>query len=451
MEDIAPGLLEKIQKEFRENYESDEEIKKLLQELREHLAKHPEAYDYAGKVGSILADAFSKNLSSAVLPDGKMWYNIGNRIIPPALKEIYQYISDYVSEVQAQLNTAAGIGIKPVIAPMNKDRAKGIVDRLSGEEDFDKAAWILAEPIKTIARSIVDDSIQANAEFHGKAGMKPKIIRKSSGKCCEWCNRIAGTYHYPDVPKDVYRRHERCKCTVEYDPGNGKRQNVHTKQWKSEEEIYALRRNIGLEKKEQSFEEKLLEKGYANNDIDRIGTNEVNMSYIYSEQYKQKFNHISDNENLNAALHRGAVALLNEHKNSDTEGVYIFNAKNGKTVLKKTGEKNTLGVGLRDKDLRIIRNQSDIVGMHNHPTNLMPNGSDFVAAGYRGYDFGIVVTHDGRVFKYSVGEKVFQPQTLDRRIDKYKNMIYNSNIEDAYVRALNEYRKEYGISWQEIE
>ena len=55
MEDIAPGLLEKIQKEFRENYESDEEIKKLLQELREHLAKHPEAYDYAGKVGSILA------------------------------------------------------------------------------------------------------------------------------------------------------------------------------------------------------------------------------------------------------------------------------------------------------------------------------------------------------------------------------------------------------------
>lgn len=27
---------------------------------------------------------------------------------------------------------------------------------------------------------------------------------------------------YPDVPPDVYRRHERCRCTVLYDPADGK-------------------------------------------------------------------------------------------------------------------------------------------------------------------------------------------------------------------------------------
>lgn len=230
MEDIAPGLLEKIQKNFREMYESDEEIKELLEKLQGHMAKHPEAYTYAGKVGNILADAYSKNLSSSVLPEGKMWYNIGDRIIPTTLEEIYHHISKYVSEVQAQLNQMAGIGIKPIVPPENKDRVKGIIDRLSSENDFDKIAWILQEPIKTIARSIVDDSIEANAEFHGKAGMQPKIIRKSSGKCCEWCKRLENTYFYPNVPKEVYSRHENCNCTVEYDPGNGKRKNVHTKQ-----------------------------------------------------------------------------------------------------------------------------------------------------------------------------------------------------------------------------
>ncbi|CAG7589950.1 hypothetical protein PEPTYR26121_01104 [Peptoniphilus tyrrelliae] len=38
-------------------------------------------------------------------------------------------------------------------------------------------------------------------------------------------------YEYPDVPKDVYRRHQRCKCTVDYLPGDGRKQDVHTKKW----------------------------------------------------------------------------------------------------------------------------------------------------------------------------------------------------------------------------
>lgn len=33
----------------------------------------------------------------------------------------------------------------------------------------------------------------------------------------------SGKTTYPDVAKDVYRRHENCRCTVEYDPGGAKR------------------------------------------------------------------------------------------------------------------------------------------------------------------------------------------------------------------------------------
>lgn len=242
MEDIAPSLLQKIQNDFHKRYEKDSEVKALLDKLKSKTAKHTEAYTYAGKVGSILSDAYANNLSSAVLPEGKMWYNIGKRVIAPTLEENYKYISDYVSEVQAELNQAAGIGIKPIVPPENKDRAKGIIDRLSSEDDFDKVAWILKEPVKTIARSIVDDSIKANVEFHGKAGMQPKIIRKSSGKCCKWCNEVAGVYRYPDVPDDIYRRHKNCDCVVEYNPGNGKRQNVHTKQWRTQEESDKIER-----------------------------------------------------------------------------------------------------------------------------------------------------------------------------------------------------------------
>lgn len=93
----------------------------------------------------------------------------------------------------------------------------------------------------------------------------------------------------------------------------------------------------------------------------------------------------------------------------------------------------------------------EMIGIHNHPTNLLPNGSDFTAAGYRGYKYAIVVTHDGRIYKYSVGNRPFLPALLDSRIDKYCAKEYNSNTREAYEKALNEFRKEYGISWQEIE
>ena len=59
--------------------------------------------------------------------------------------------------------------------------------------------------------------------------MKPKVIRKESGNCCKWCKSLVGSYSYPDVPKDVYRRHQNCRCTVEYIPKKGVRQDVHTK------------------------------------------------------------------------------------------------------------------------------------------------------------------------------------------------------------------------------
>lgn len=40
-----------------------------------------------------------------------------------------------------------------------------------------------------------------------------------------------------------------------------------------------------------------------------------------------------------------------------------------------------VGVKLSEKQIAIIRNsKTQIIGLHNHPTNLIPNASDFVAA-----------------------------------------------------------------------
>lgn len=198
-------------------------------------------------------------------------------------------------------------------------------------------------------------------------------------------------------------------------------------------------------------ESRIMEKGTGASDIRRIGTSEVDSEHLRSLEYKSKFSGISSNSALNEALYNNAVKLLQEHAGGDTEGLIIVNSRTGRTILNKTGDKNALGVVLSKKDVDVIRNhKSGVVAIHNHPTNLYPTGSDFGTAGYRGYDFGVVATHDGRIFKYSTGNTPFRTSVIDRRVDKYASAPYNIDIEKAYEKALNEIREEYGISWQEI-
>lgn len=236
MNDIAPELLEKMQSAFKDNLDSNLKIRELYELVRGGKATYIDAEDFAYEVGSVLAKVFGENLSSAILPDGKMYYNIAERLLRPLLEENHSLVADVAARVQEALNQKAGIGIKAQSIPVNDDRIDGIINKVSSAEKYDDVAWVLDEPVKAFSQSVVDESLKANINFQGKAGLHPRVIRKAEHKCCEWCSRLEGEYDYPDVPHDVYRRHERCKCTVDYYPGDGRRQNVHTKQWKTVEE-----------------------------------------------------------------------------------------------------------------------------------------------------------------------------------------------------------------------
>jgi len=177
-----------------------------------------------------------------------MYFNIADRILNATLGENHRLISDVTAQVQKIMNQPAGIGIKPITPKLNQDKIDGLVNRISSEENFDDVAWILDEPVVNYSQSVVDDAVESNAEFQTKAGLSPKIIRTSTEHCCKWCEEVAGTYEYPNVPQDVFRRHERCRCTVDSLSGDWKRQNVHSKKWaiSTDEAQKEARKVIGL-------------------------------------------------------------------------------------------------------------------------------------------------------------------------------------------------------------
>lgn len=230
MEDIAPELLEQLRTRFSEKISINPKIRALYKRIQSGDANYADAEEYAYLVGEALSQTFRELLSSDVLPDGRMYYNIADRVIRPLLEEDHSLIADAARTVQTALNEKAGIGIKAQSVAVNTDRTDGIINKISSAENFNDIAWILDEPVKNFSMNVVDEILRANVDFQGRAGLRPRIIRKAERKCCEWCSQLAGEYDYP-VDREVYRRHERCRCTVEYDPGSGKRQNVWTKAW----------------------------------------------------------------------------------------------------------------------------------------------------------------------------------------------------------------------------
>lgn len=229
--DIVPKLLETIEREFYEKTLSSAKIKKALQSLKDNKATYEDANEFAIEIGEILSDVLRKNITIKILPDGKMYYNIADRILNPTMSKNYSLISDFTVDIQTELNHQAGLRIKGQKAKLNQDRIDGIIERLSAADNFDDIKWILDEPMVNFSQSVVDDTVKANAEFQSKAGLSPKIVRKPDNKPCKWCQSLVGEYSYPDVPQDVYRRHEYCKCTVEYKPDGPKKQDVWNKIW----------------------------------------------------------------------------------------------------------------------------------------------------------------------------------------------------------------------------
>lgn len=264
--DIAPELLEKIEKTFDDRIKNNQALKTLSAKLDKGEWGFLEAEHYALEVGKDLSSAFEKYLTVDSLPNGRMYYNIAEKIIPPMMYKEYELATDAAMEVVSLINERAGVRIAPQRPIIDENRVQGIVDKISDSEDFKSVQWLLGNPVQNFAVHCVDKTVETNALFQHRAGLRPRIKRDSGGKCCDWCAALDGMYEYPGVPRDIYMRHENCNCCVEYLPGDGSAQNVYAKTWR---DMDAVEERI-------AFSERAMDNDEARERVLRIGELEKN-------------------------------------------------------------------------------------------------------------------------------------------------------------------------------
>lgn len=229
--DIVPELLEAIQRDFQTACDAHVGIKDILQRIAGGTANQRDMHRYSTMVGEVLAEVLKKHFQLSDMPDEKLWWNIAERTIKPMLVNNHSLVISAAETVQKAIDKAEGIGLAPVKPKISGGRVKGILEAATKEGITQhQLTAVLDAPIVTISQSFYDDFIRENVRFREKAGMKPAVIRTLGGEGCAWCQNLKGIYvaGENDYPADLYRRHERCRCTVTF-TSNRKNQDVWSK------------------------------------------------------------------------------------------------------------------------------------------------------------------------------------------------------------------------------
>ena len=87
--DIVPSLLEEIQKQFDEEIKANEKIKSILTRQKQGVVDYTDSLSYAKELGVSLKKVIQENINEEMLPDGKKYYNIAQRLLEPMIKQNY--------------------------------------------------------------------------------------------------------------------------------------------------------------------------------------------------------------------------------------------------------------------------------------------------------------------------------------------------------------------------
>jgi hypothetical protein len=168
----------------------------------------------------------------------------------------------------------------------------------------------------------------------------------------------------------------------------------------------------------------------------------IDKKYIESSVYRRKFDNATNNTKLGKLLYDLAKEMLYARSGTRYESMCFIDGETTEIITKfdsmgklpeLTGADHELKVEYGDSVLHKLRGHNNIVTIHNHPNSTAPSAGDFNSAFKHGYTTCFVVTHNGRVFRYSSHEEISDSIYLTYW-DEFVSQGY-SNIE-AQIKAI---------------
>ena len=306
-----------------------------IQALEKKLSEGTITMKEGAELNDLRAKAFGRALSGSV-PGIERGSREGACV--GLLKDRCGDVDELALAAQKTALTRQGLNITPPTAPFEEDRARKIGRSLEDETVPDETIQRRARSAtETMLRSQYDRDMKRGAETCASAGLKTYIVRDADPGCCKWCSEAAGRYTYGEEPKDVYRRHDNCSCTVTYESGRG-RQNVWSKQnWSKEQEREYLRLRDEMAPKRLNARQAAELRGKARADFEDTADIERAINFLTGKGYlntvkdfEEQLQNVQNEmvKNILIMAKKGVQYEKSTERKSYIEGDIIYLAKN---------------------------------------------------------------------------------------------------------------------------
>ena len=145
------------------------------------------------------------------------------------------------------------------------------------------------------------------------------------------------------------------------------------------------------------------------------------------------FDRLGENEKMTRSIFQQAKAMLNHRSGSNFEDLCFIDSKTGKFLTRTdyNVEKQCVPSNAMKKMVEKAEEHT-IISIHNHPNSTVPSLDDINTAWKKKYKYGIVVCHNGNLYRYKINGK-YDEYEVDFLLDKLNERIYNKTSSDTGI------------------
>jgi hypothetical protein len=174
---------------------------------------------------------------------------------------------------------------------------------------------------------------------------------------------------------------------------------------------------------------------------------QINNSYIDSNQYRRKFDMMSENIETVKTLYQKAKEMLKHRAGTLFEDMYWIDDNTGQVIASITNSTNPQKVEYPPSFVNNLSKYENVISIHNHPHSYPPSIPDFNSALANNYKTAYVICHNGTIYGYRSSERI-NPNLFGSYAGKFLGLKYSE--QDAYIMALKQMEYNNNIEFWEV-
>ena len=121
--------------------------------------------------------------------------------------------------------------------------------------------------------------------------------------------------------------------------------------------------------------------------------------------------------------------MLEHRSGSRDEDLAFIDSVTGKSIVNENYNMESKAKPSRAM-LKMLNdaNHKTVIAIHNHPGSSVPSLADIMVCKNRKYKYGLVVCHDGTIYKYSVDEEKFNKIMANYALERLEKTGYSERM-----------------------